>query len=373
MSRLLKFGLVTFALLASRPAWAAQPVTFLLPADDKNQNSGVIRGVAFSPDGKLIAGAFGTFNGMLAEPRPGQAVIWDVGTAQHRASLLGHGDGVSAVAFSPSGKLIATAGYLDGIKLWETATATQVGSIPTTGIVTSIAFSPDGKSLAVGRDASGIRPAGPNNAELFDVATRDLVRRFDGHAEGVLAVAFSKPGDLLATGSDDGTAKLWHIETGRAIATFVDQRLVDTLNEYRKGVAGRKIEGMSPSIESVAFSPDGKRIAVASGIMVARGRDDGIGAVTLFDVKGLKPEIALPAYDCFVKQVQFSMDGKLLATAGRDGFIRLWDAATLRQAGKFPGFAPIAFSPDGKAIVSTTAEPVLVLRQIADVIGNPEP
>lgn len=373
MSRLLKFGLVTLALLAARPAWAAQPVTFQLPEDDQNQNSGVVRGVAFSPDGRLIASAFGTFRGMLAEPRPGQAVIWDVGTAQRRASLLGHGDGVAAVAFSPSGKLIATAGYLDGIKLWETATATQVGSIPATGIVTSIAFSPDGKFLAVGKDASGVRPAGPNNAELYDVATRNLVRRFDGHTAGVLAVAFAKSGDLLATGSDDGTARIWDIATGRSIATLVNQRLAETLNEYWKGIAGRKIEGMSPSIESVAFSPDGKQIAVAGGIMIARGRDDGIGAVTLFDVKAQKPEIALPAYGCSVEQVQFSMDGKLLATAGRDGLIRLWDVATLRQAGTFRGFAPIVFSPDGKAIVSTTAEPILVLRQIVDVIGNPKP
>ena len=74
-------------------------------------------------------------------------------------------------------------------------------------------------------------------------------------------------------------------------------------------------------------------------------------------------------YDCAVQQVQFSVDGKLLATAGRDGYVRLWDTATLRQMGRFQGLAPIAFSPDGKALVSTTRDPVLVLLQLADVTG----
>lgn len=371
MSRLLQLGFIALALIASRQGWAADPVTFRLPADDKNENSGSIRGVAFSPDGKLVAGAFGTCIGMLAEPRPGQAVVWDVATGQRRASLQGHIDGVTAVAFSPSGELIATAGYVDGIKLWETETAALVGRIRATAVITSIAFSPDGKLLAVGINAFGFQPAAENNAELYvyDVATRKMVGRFDGHVGGVLAVAFSNSGRLLATGSDDGTAKLWDIATGHSVATIVDKTLADTINEYWKRLVGKEID-IPPWIESVAFSPDGKRIAIAGGLMVARGHEQGIGAVTLWDVDSRKLQSVLPAYDCSVQQVQFSMDGKLLATAGRDGLVRLWDPESLREAGKFQGSAPIAFSPDGKAIVSTTTEPVLVFRQIADVIAK---
>ena len=370
MARIWQLAFVTLTLLVCRGVCAADPVTFRRPADDKNKNSGVIRGVAFSPDGRLVAGAFGTFAGMLANPIPGQIVLWDVTTGKRRATLLGHLDGVKSVAFSPNGKLIATAGYLDEIKLWETETAAQIASVPATAVTTSIAFSPDGKFLAVGLDAAGVHPAAENNAELYDVATRNLVRRFEEHEWGISAVTFSPSGSLLATSSHDGTVRLWDVATGRSLATLVDQKLNDTVNEYFQRIARRKIEGMPASIESVAFSPDGKRMAIAGGLMSARGRESGIGAVTLWDVATRQPQSTLPDPDCSVQQVQFSVDGKLLATAGRDGYVRLWDTATLREMGRFPGAAPIAFSPDGKAVISTAREPVLVLRQLADVIGK---
>jgi len=360
---------MALALLACRRACAADPVTFRRPADDKNENSGVIRGVAFSPDGRLVAGAFGTFYGMLTDPHPGQAVLWDVATGQRRAALLGHVDGVKSVAFSPNGKLIATAGYLDEIKLWQTETTTEIASIRATAIISSIAFSPDGKFLVAGLDAAGVHPAAKNDAELYEVATRNLVRRFEGHDWGISTVTFSPSGSLLATSSSDGTVRLWDVATGRS-KTLVDQKLNNTVNEYWRRLARRKVEGMPPSIESVAFSPDGKRLAIAGGMMDARGREYGIGAVTLWDVPTRKPQSTLPGYDCSVQQVRFSVDGKRLATAGRDGYVRLWDAATLRQMGRFQGSAPIAFSPDGKAVVSTTRDPVLVLRQLADVTAT---
>lgn len=370
MARLLQLAFITLALLACRQACAAEPVTFRRSADDKNKNSGVIRGVAFSRDGRLVAGAFGTFAGMMADPVPGQVVLWDVTTGKRRATLLGHVDGVKSVAFSPNGKLIATAGYLDEIKLWQTESATEIANIQATAITTSIAFSPDGKFLVVGLEAAGVRPAAEPNAELYDVGTRKLVRRFAGHEWGISAVTFSPSGSLLATSSHDGTVRLWDVATGRSLATLVDQKLNDTVNEYWQRVARRKIEAMPPSIESVAFSPDGKRIAMAGGMMSARGREYGIGAVTLWDVATQQPQGTLPGCDCSVQQVQFSVDGELLATAGRDGYVRLWDAATLREEGRFQGSAPIAFSPDGTALVSTTRDPVLVLRQVADVIGK---
>ncbi len=304
MVRLLQRAFMGLALLASSQAGAADPVTFRRPGDDKNENSGVIRGVAFSPDGRLVAGAFGTFHGMLADPVPGQVVLWDVTTGRRRAALLGHGDGVKSVVFSPNGKLIATAGYLDGIKLWQTETLTQIASIPATAVISSIAFSPDGKFLVAGLDAFGVQPAAKNNAELYDVATRNLVRRFEGHDWGIEVVTFSPTGRLLATGSSDGTVRLWDVATGR-FKTLVDQKLNDTVSDYWQRVARRKIEGMPPSMASVAFSPDGKRLAIAGGVMVARGREYGIGAVTLWDVLTRKLQNTLPGYACSVQQVSF--------------------------------------------------------------------
>ena len=307
---------------------------------------------------------------MLSDPLPGQVVLWDIASRQRRAALLGHPDGVRSVTFSPNGKLIASAGYWGEIKLWDTATASEIANIRAPAVILSIAFSPDGKFLVAGLDASGVQPAAKNNAELYDVATRNLIRRFEGHEWGISTVAFSPTGSLLATGSSDGTTRLWDVATGRAISTLVDQKLNSTISEYWQRVARRKIEGVPPSIESVAFSPDGKRLAIAGGIMFGRGREYGLGAVTIWDVPTHKLRGTLPEYDCSVQQLQFSVDGKLLATAGRDGYVRLWDAATLLEVGRFQGLDPIAFSPDGKALVSTTSDPVLVLRQLAGVTAK---
>lgn len=297
-------------------------------------------------------------------------MLWDVATSKVRGILLGHSDGVKSVAFSPDGALIATAGYVDELKLWRTETLAPIASIPATAIMTSIAFSPDGKYLAVSLDAFGLSrakespPAPENNAELYDVSTRSLTRRFKAHTEGLRVVAFHPNGRLLATGSDDGTARLWDVAAGREVAALVDQKLTDRVNEYWQRAAGRKIPDMTPNIESVAFSPDGKQLAVAGGVIVTGETEDGIGSVTLWDVEARSPQATLPDYGCSVNQVQFSPDGKVLATAGRDGYVRFWDTVTWRQTGRFRGFAPIAFSPDGDALLSTTDEPSLVLRRV---------
>lgn len=78
----------------------AQQVTFRLPDDDPNTNSDVIRSAAFSPDGLLLAVGYGRFTGMLQEPRPGQAVLWDARSGSRKVTIRGRTDGVCSVAFS---------------------------------------------------------------------------------------------------------------------------------------------------------------------------------------------------------------------------------------------------------------------------------
>lgn len=365
-----RLALMTLSLVACIPADAAGPITFRLPADDKNENSESVGAVAFSPDGKLVAGAFGRFNSMLAEPIPGQVVIWDAQTGRRRAALLGHSDGVSAVAFSPDGKLIGTTGFPGEIKLWHAESAKEVASLQRTATAVCVAFSPDGKLLAVGLDTFGTDTEGEANLELYDVASRRLVHRLDGGGWGIASVAFSPKGGMLAAGGDDGQVRLWDTATGTPIAALRDQGLHDAVNRHRRLLAKRlerEIEDIPPQITSVIFSPDGRQLAVAGGQSTERGREYGIGAVTIWDVAAKKLQKVLLGYDFYVEQVQYSRDGKLLATAGADRQIRLWDVATFQQVGRFSAWEPIAFSPDGKGLISCGGGPVLELRRLADV------
>ena len=149
---------------------------------------------------------------------------------------------VEALAFSPDGRLLASGGASEAIKLWEVATGREAKSL--TGHrawVSSISFSPDGKLLASG--------AGDKTIKLWEVATGRELRTFTGHQDALNSVAFSPDGKLLASGcreafhGKDTTIKLWEVATGREL---------------------RSLNGHQSYVNSVAFSPDGRTLASGS-------------------------------------------------------------------------------------------------------------
>src|SRR5262249_52333547 len=148
--------------------------------------------VAFSPDGKLLAS--GGWDDTVR--------LWDVATGNQLRKIDAHKAMVGRVIFSPDGKVLASRGALDNsVKLWDPATGTLLHKfvvLPnispcTYNHATALAFAPDGKTLAT---------TARNQLVFFDVATGAELKRLPSHVYGI-TVAYSPDGKLLATGGVD--------------------------------------------------------------------------------------------------------------------------------------------------------------------------
>jgi len=252
-------------------------------------HSGNIRGLAFSPDDKLIASS-ATDNTIR---------LWDVATGTTIRTLTGHTDWVLPVAFSPDGKLLASGSRDKTIRLWDVATGTEVRILTNSIFTVTLDFTPDGKLLASGScSQTQDRFCVQAEVQLWDVVTGAQVRTIHSRMAGVNSVAFSPDGKLLASGScaipadqpycDHGEIKLWDVVTGAEVRSL-------SSNPGEKEVAA-----------SLSFSPNGK--ILASGTPFAGGKIELWDTATgrLLRVIGIYMQVYL--------SVIFSPDGEFLAT-----------------------------------------------------------
>ncbi len=281
---------------------------------------------------------------------------------------LGRG-GVNEVRYSPDGSQLAVASDI-GIWLNEAETGEPLDLLTGhTDWVSSVAFSPDGRTLASGSADGTVR--------LWDVATGKTIQTLNAHwyhallklfgipNVAVSSVAFSVDGRTLASGNFDGTVRLWDVATGKT---------VQTLNAHTRRVS------------SVAFSSDGRTLASGSYDTTVR----------LWDVNTGDTLKTLNGHIFPVKSVAFSPDGRYLASSGEgwDDPVRLWDVNTGDTLKTLNGHTrnviSVAFSPDGKYLASgggwdtftvrlwdvNTGEPVQTLaghtRAVSSIAFSPD-
>jgi len=159
-----------------------------------------ITSLAFSPDGRQVLSA--------SDERRGNLRLWDTASGRLVHSFDGQNFGLEAAAFSPDGKLVAACGGPRGnVTLWDAKTGRAVRTLSADAY--ALAFSPDGRTLAT---------AGAGRAiSLWEVSSGQALHRLEGHTDAVRSLSFSRDGQLLASAGDDSRIRVWRVAEHRQV------------------------------------------------------------------------------------------------------------------------------------------------------------
>ena len=323
-----------------------------------------LTGVAYSPDGKLIASSDATGTVLVNAAAGGRLV-----------RAFGGPGASTGVAFSPDGKFIASGGVDGTITLWNVAAGRQQLSLHGhDGGVFAVTFSPDGRTLSAGYE--------DNTIALWDVKTGRQLRLLRGHTDSVNTVAYDRSGSVLASGGADGTVILWDMRTGRRLRTLMghgggvnavafaltpDGNTLATADDdgmviLWNPVTGRRLTSVrahNGPVNALAYNSAGTELASA-------GADH---AVTIWDGTMRRRIAVLQGHSANVESLSFDPSGSKLASGGDDGHLIVWDLEPRLLKQTLPQSSPVlsvAFSPAGTLLAAGTAAGSVTLRELPD-------
>jgi WD40 repeat protein/predicted Ser/Thr protein kinase len=314
-------------------------------------------------------------------PGPGQVDLrsfeWDyLWRLCHRdlLTLPGHDSAVLCLAYSPDGETLASAGIDGNIKLWNVKTGklrAELSKKNDTFTIWALAFAPDGRTLVSG-DAAG-------NLLFWEVGTGRVEFLRKAH-RFVRSVVFSSDGKRMVTANPGGTVKLWQWDDLRRAPTelfkgepsktqavvlgpngaqlaLAKTGAVVELKEIPSGQTRITLRGFPLEARVMAFSPDGRILAVGTG---NTPNPLTPGEVRLWDLNSGVSRPPLAGHQGGILSVAFSPDGTRLATGSADSTVRFWDTATGRNLATLRGHTAavrvVAFSPDGQTVATGSAD-----------------
>lgn len=291
--------------------WDLRTGKLLLPTPD---DAGEVNALAYTADGRSL----------LAASSGGALQLRAAATGEEEQRFKPVGARLTHLAVAANGKAAGVCGE-NTVVVWDLGTRKEVHRLRgPQRQVSGVAFAPDGRTLA---------SVGNRRIVLWDVATGKEVRRLaDGEAGA--PVVFAPDGRGVFAAAAHGTVALWDRDTGTKVRTF---------RELYRGE-------FTPSITSIALSPDGRMLA-----LTWVGHFEG-GAIDVYEVASGQPLASFGGHRSFIWSLAFSPDGVALASGGNDGVVLVREVLTGTERHRFIGqrgqIFEIAYAPDGRTLAS---------------------